>query len=161
MVMWAGLHGSKIKKRRDCMGVSTDAILFYGFPFGDEGEEFPWHKDQYDNDWVQYYAEKIGIPIPTEEYSEETKKIFSEFWNKRNKAVEECECEIGIYCSYDYPMLYAAIQRFTVTTWRGDCNEVNTNRPVWPKEIDKLRDFCKLMGIEFQEPKWYMVRLWG
>jgi hypothetical protein len=148
------------------MGVSTDAILAFGFDLGDEedkslaarfGVEEPDDGESFDfEDWLGeqagavYPAGHSGIDSP--EY-----RAYSE---KRNAAIDACPVEVVMHCSYDYPMHFLALRGTKQRAWRGSPKAVATEGPA-PEQIAAMRQFCEQHGIEWQEPAWHIFSMWG
>ena len=150
------------------MGVSTNAIVYYGIEFGDE---FPISEETFEeyehvdaSDWEELLAVKQGVEHPGEwKDDEETKKKFNDFWEKQRNIVKKFGVTIGTHCSDEYPMYYIAVEESHIIANRG-----------FPKELDvykfsiltsmwdiKIREFCELMGIEYSQPKWMLCSYWG
>lgn len=157
------------------MGVSTDAILFYGHVFDTEGC-VPWETDdEDDNDWEDRYAAARGLSQPSEAYpqhwpgptgySPEEQRILSlwfDYWAACRKLVEECPCEILTHCSADYPMPYVAIKASRQCANRGGPVEATTENEDSLDWDEQIQDFCTLMGIETEAPpRWWLVSYWG
>lgn len=138
------------------MGISSDAMLFYGFSADDEGD---WDSLA-DKDWEELYAEKKGITPPTVEYSEATRVEWRAYQAKVREARANEPCEIACHCSDGCSIPYVYIKDTHVTASRGDPQEVKTleTDPAWR---DQLKAFCDLMGIPWQEPKWYIASWMG
>jgi hypothetical protein len=133
------------------MGISTDAILFYGIDLGED--EYECLEDE----WEKYYVNKIGV---YHEHGDNCIQARYEFWNKKRDAVRKSECTIGTYCSYDDPMHYVALKKTHVQVWRGYVKVIK-DLHVPPGTDARIREFCELMGIKYEQPKWMMVSLWG
>jgi hypothetical protein len=146
------------------MGVSTNAILFWGIELGEENplEEDP-DAGADDTDAAAMYAlKKEGLKEPEEEFSHEDEKIlnlYKDYWDKRNKIHDAAGCEHDIHCSCDYPMHYAAVTESVTTARRGSPEEI-TSLVEGHDWREKLRDYCETLGIPWQEPKWWLVSLW-
>ena len=138
------------------MGQSTDAILFYGF----HAEEGDWDEIIGD-DWEDAYAAKKGDPEPGVPYdTAENKKLHSDFWNRKSKLVDAEPCEVGTHCSGDFPMPFVCVKASKTRACRGYPEEI--------KSLDVGEDwkailmaFCELLGIPWQEPKWWLVSDWN
>jgi len=142
------------------MSTTTDGNLYYGIQLG---ESRPWTNEdlQYeDYDWEEYYAMKIGVKKPDAEYSDNTKHLYKEYWDNKHTLIKNSRCSIGIHCSFDYPLYYVCITKSKVTAPRGT--------PIVIKSLeiedgwdDALKDFCKIMDIEYEQPHWWLSSLWG
>jgi hypothetical protein len=142
------------------MGVSSDAILFYGICFNDETPEC--FEEDY-NDWESDWENKYGPKQP-----EDKGDYKGPEWDKWREEKKEFEgngiaMEVGIYCSYDYPMYFVAPQAHTYTVYRGDFEEITPEMIAAPRadQIAALKEFCELHNIPYSEPKWFMVSRMG
>jgi hypothetical protein len=135
------------------MGVSTDAILFYGLCWDDEvelGEASDFETNHFDIDasdnWEEVYRLRTHRTLDYKDPNYE----WSDKW----------PVAISHHCSGDYPMPYVAVQASEVRAWRGSPKEVTSLRvpQIWDQQ---LREFCSIMKIEWQQPKWWLVSYWG
>ena len=137
------------------MGQSTNAILFYGILI-DHGEcECRWYEDE----WEKVYAAKMGVVYPTEEWTEETSEDWSKSWKAEREVCKKSPCIIWSHCSSDFPMHYMAVQESHTLAYRGSAQEIHGTE-IDPDWRDWLREFCELMDIEWEAPKWYLVSNW-
>lgn len=139
------------------MGVSTNAILAYGF---DLGEDCPWpyNDDDEQEDWI---GGLLGLKEPQEEFdkdNEEVMKKYNEYWDARRNALDELGVYIDIHCSCDCPMYAVIVTESEHHAHRGYPKKVDLMW--WAGWDDKLRKFCKLTGIEYQKPSWMLYSLW-
>lgn len=137
------------------MSTSTDGILFFGFTFFEEdsGEDFPECLTEADG-WEAYFAAQHGCV--REEEKEDSYKDYYE----RKKALETAEpCTIRMHGGEGCFAHFVAIKKSLVSASRGYPVNVTclTEEPEWRKQLE---DFCKLMNIPFQEPKWFLASLW-
>lgn len=151
------------------MSVSTDAILFWGIPYGDEeidrsifAAKFNLVGDHDDYEWETIYASAVGIREPDEPWSDEpyARQKFIEFWEQKRWQYRASQCEVGTYSSYQYPMYFACVSASIIIARRGSHSEVESIS-VHPEWRGKLRNFCDILGLPWREPKWTMVSLWG
>jgi len=139
------------------MGQSTDAILFYGL----HAEEGEW-SDYTGDDWEETFAAKKALLKPPKvEYNKKTADLFKSYWKMKQQIVTAEPCTISSHCSRDCPMPFVAVSASIKRAYRGDPVQIsldliciNTN---WK---DQLYKFCELMGIPWQEPKWWLVSNW-
>jgi hypothetical protein len=139
------------------MGVSTDAILFYGYVW-DEETSAPWtigkdgdgeYSDEDDEDWEKRYARLNGVATD---------------YASRRQIVEECPVKVDTHCHSDAPMPFVCIKSSYICNSRGDMTRLNPEQfEVEEEWDDQLKKFCKLMGIPIpaEGPGWYMVSYWG
>lgn len=136
------------------MGVSTDAIIFYGYVW-DEETSTPWTIDSGDEDeesdddshddedWEARYASKYGLtkpekPFPDKgydlkagkpitNYTPEEQAIVDEwkaYFDAKRKIVEASPCEVDTHCSGECPMPYVCVKDSYVCNSRGDYTEL-------------------------------------
>lgn len=133
------------------MGVSTDGILFYGIGLGEDSlDEYRenWTHEEWDE---EFYKRAGSLLYPAEGYYE-----------AQQEARKKWGVEIGIHCSYDYSMYYIALISHNHSASRGYPEEITPEMIAVPADADeKIRAFCELMGIPFEQPKWYLASLWG
>jgi len=143
------------------MGVSTDAILFFGIDLG-ENNEFPWIDEEDGADVESFIAAKLGVSRPDCEY-EGNEKLFSDYWNKRREVMRNLGCDVGWHCSGSYPMCFVCLEKFNFSACRGYPQIIDpaVMQTVSAEDIQKLKDFCELIEVEWQEPKWQLASYWG
>lgn len=152
------------------MGVSTDAILFWGFPL-DEGVDFPWLDDEkYNDEWEDYYLEQLGHEIPTFDWGSYESSKRNEWadrdrydnWRElKKRLIKESRCQIGYHCSDDYTLYYVCVAESETTAHRGYPKKIefgNYDSGGWD---EALMGFCEVLGITFYSPDWYLVSYWG
>ena len=152
------------------MGVSTDAILFWGLCDNDENHwvnlgreyddpDYVEATDDSEEDWEEVYAARMGLEAPPGPYGEHKDK-YPPFWTARDKLVEDSGCRIDYHCSDRCPMPFVAVSESVVIASRGYPVEMKSLK-VKPEWEAKLRRFCEVMGIKWSEPKWWLVSWWG
>ena len=141
------------------MGVSSDAMLFYGFSAEDEDS---WEEIFDGKDWDEAIAEKKGLRAPEVDYSasEENKEIHRAYWAKKVALLADEPCVFNMHCSDSCSILYVCIRESEVVASRGEAVEVKTLTVnlAWDGQ---LKAFCDLMGIPWQQPRWYLVSYMG
>ena len=147
------------------MGVSTDAILFFGYCWDEEGEPFAdliekekeasGLEDDYDLD--DFILLKYGFREPPEkEYGADPSK--KEEWAAYFKDKHEFLGKIGIeiirHCHCDVTMYGIASSKYEAS--RGNPESVEH---LFTGNRDELDEFCKKLGVEIPEggPKWWLV----
>ena len=152
------------------MGQSTDGILFYGIAYGEDlqmDELATFHglgEDGFDGDFDLLYANKMGVTGPTEEYTRNDKAIqdkYSAYWDAKREICKQGGCEVGTYCSSDYPMYYVCVKAGQYAVSRGSETEVPNGLHFEPHWNEMLQKYCELMGLPYSEPKWLLVSYWG
>jgi hypothetical protein len=158
--------------RRIAMGVSTDAILFYGIAF-DDGIEKPWENDEINDGPEEFYAARMGVCLPDVEVdwkntdnTPEAYEAYKQYWDDKRDVNAASGVEIGYHCSSDYPMLYLAVSATHMCANRGYPKEVDTalvasDCDITAKWDKQLRDFCEIMELEYEQPKWWLVSNWS
>ena len=161
------------------MGVSTDAILFYGIQY-DDGESIisDENNEEYENrlkdDWEDVVTEKLGI-VDTSglfdakgEYAvsegEERRKReakWNEYIDRKHGALEKLKAEIGVHCSYDYPMYYLASKKSMRIANRGNPIELGGDVTAMIEWDAEIKEFCDKFGLKFKKPQWILCSLWG
>ena len=157
------------------MGVSTDAVIFYGILLDKDDCECQFNDNE--GDYEEDYAKKKGwvendggLYDEKGEYaldkdSPEGKKA-EKIWDKNraelSKITEDCDVEIGMHCSGDYPMHYVGIKESETFARRGYPVQIDaTNLSIETDWVDKLKDYCKTMGIKYKKPSWHLVSWWS
>ena len=156
------------------MGQSTDAILFYGYAYDDDGAT-PWgssnDEEPDDEDWEARYARLRGEAEPDVPYGDEksgvmtpARELHQAHWARKRALVAACPVEVGTHCSGECPMYYIA-KRSTVTLARrgGPARILSLSAPVGADE--ELHAFMTEMGIAKppgqEAPGWWLVSDWN
>jgi hypothetical protein len=132
------------------MGVSTNAILAFGFDLG-ELNEHDWQEalavklDDYDDDIEAFLLDQYGVELQRGE------KLC------RNKV----PVDIIQHCSYECPMYFLSIRGTQQTARRGYPTDIGLCKPMAPDRVQALRDFCAKHSIPWQEPSWYIFSMWA
>lgn len=125
------------------MGTSTDAYLFWGF-----SADYVCH-------WINIGREDVDSPPEDEdEYEEDVYLANGGDPNKKD------DCQINYHCHADHAIPFVTVTESFTMAWRGD-PKVIENLEVKPDWEEKLKLFCKIMGIKWQEPKWILASYWG
>lgn len=143
------------------MSTSTDAILFYGFCWTDEGR-LPWQKDDEDGDaeedpddgeWESRFARLGGLTGTWQDHG---------YYEHRKAIVETATCEVIRHCHADCAMYGVGANGSITRASRGnpEAAPVHETSPEWDGQ---LRAYCALMGIETrdQQPRWWLVSDWS
>jgi hypothetical protein len=143
------------------MSIDSDGILFFGIDLGvEEDLDLPWD-EEYDGDWEQmYYAkmrEKFTEKYPEKDYNDDIKM---KAYFAAKKELEDNGSMIGVHCSFNHSMLYVAVSESNLVAYRGSPKKVKSFE-IKPDWIQKIKDFCELMEIEYQEPRWILTSLYG
>lgn len=142
------------------MGVSTDAIIAFGFDLGEETPSFlkPNGDDESSIEFEEFVTNEAGINYPdgfrygTPEYT-----AYSE---ARDAALKACPVDVVMHCSYDYPMYFLAVRGTEVNASRGNPKKVEQQQIDFTA-VGAMREWCKNHGVEWQEPAWHIFSMWG
>jgi hypothetical protein len=127
------------------MGVSTDAILFYGLTIDDDSELHEQILSDRDGG-------EDGDPVPG---------TLAWLWYMGDE-VEGCT--IAAHCSREYPLFYIAVEASRIVAWRGRPMDVTSyieSLEAGPDWDAMLKAFCARFGVPWEEPKWWLVSYWG
>lgn len=149
------------------MGVSTDAILFFGFvPENAEYFEMPEgspYEDLYDA--VSAWNTEHKPPRPdTDDYQAPEMKAWRDAcdeWERTSPA----HIVQGDYCCREEPYTYIAVGRLHTRCRRGDVEEIPMDllTRFTPEDLYQMTLFCKWAGIPYPENgcSWKLVSWWG
>jgi hypothetical protein len=157
------------------MSTSTNAVLFYGYAFDDEGQ-VPWATDDGADDdgvedWDDRWARVNGLLAPAEPYGDEPSGVetparlrYQAYWAAKRELAKAAGVEVDTHCYADCPMYLVAIPSTTRTARRG--YPVAVDALVVPEGADEqLHTFMAKMGIEKppgqERPGWWLVSYWG
>jgi len=162
------------------MGVSTDAILFFGALIPDKDEDpylpYPWDHDEDDEkgetDWQDLLAEKHGVAYPThlaklKDWTPEQQDEYRAYSKKRSEIVSALGCRLGSHCSSECPMYYVAVADRVFRAHRGYGVEIEPERMVVPqRDVEKVKRFLIELGytaeqVEHWRIGWWLVSDWG
>ncbi len=143
------------------MGVSTDAILAFGFNLGEELPE-AFQDDDGDSagfEFDEWLNQKAGVVYP--EGNAGIKSPEYRAYSDACKAVKAASpVDFITHCSYDCPMYFLALRGSNSTARRGYPVAVTTPVPT-AERVAAMRSFCDQHGIKWQEPSWHIFSLWG
>lgn len=140
------------------MSTSTNGLLYFGFTFyaDDEGDP-PWG-DIEDDEWL---CEMLGGPKSLKEEYEGNEEKYSTYWSEKRNFLKSADIEIVIHCSGNYPMYAIAIKKSVYSASRGYPENLGPDIQSNLDWVDKLRDACEKLKIEWQEPHWELASLWN
>lgn len=159
------------------MGVSTDAILFYGYNLGGGDSEWEiegtgqygdfaadWHdpEDEDSDGFAEDANNRLRVMVGG---FTETDWQVDGYWERQREADQRVGVEVSSHCSAEYPVYYIAA--CAITAWRGS-----------PKRIDfakleaeraegdwdqKLAVALEALGMTPKQakPQWLLVSDWG
>jgi hypothetical protein len=169
------------------MGVSTDAVLFYGYCWDEEGVDIFNGALADDTDWEDVVLNRRGVAnpwagapadldeyLPGERYEQKEARIKAwtdanrdllDAWYVAQAAVrEEFGVEVGTHCSGECPMPYLTPAGSARRSYRGHPQAIDpaslTADPEWAAKLDR---FLAEFGIERPQPApgWWLVSYWG
>jgi hypothetical protein len=157
------------------MGCDADAFLYYGFNFADDDkydEEKPsWLEDQRGDKEV-FYASKHGVVDDSGLFTKEggyavrqgqpghaeADKKWHAWLDKKNELWKNAGADINFFGSDDGQTHFVYIKMIKAD-W-SESTVVECLPEVTPAEIDKLKAFCEIMEIKWQEPAWHLAARW-
>lgn len=134
------------------MGVSTNAMLVFGFPVSDEYDEPPeWLTlSEEVEDFDAWLAMKAGL-TPEQSTYEAQKKI-----------VDACPADLFTHCHSEQPLYILGVRGAELTASRGYPEEITADLIMISAErIAAFKAWCEANDIPYQEPKWWLCSYWG
>lgn len=152
------------------MSISSDGILFYGILWDDYRSDLepplPWcDPDDEDNDtdmedwlwglWDLPDTSDTSQPGWRDEYRAIKEKRRQAMTDRFGAVIKE-----GLYCSYDYPMPYIAIESSETRVVRGYSKQITSLdvKPEWDAALAKI---AEMTGYPDKKPGWFLVSLYG
>lgn len=168
------------------MGVSTNAVLFYGYCWDEERVRLV--PEEYGGDWTHFLATRRGHKCPWDElpkrlcerdapdyvhdyikrnegieaWKQENRAALDEWYAVRQAIEKEFGVELDSHCSGDYPIPYLAAKQYTAR--RGYPVPVDATdlaaAPDWDARLDR---WLSEMGVEKPNPapRWWLVSYWS
>lgn len=129
------------------MGISSDGLLYFGFPVGEDGERPDWMEEDFE-EFTDFLLNRAGIPNAD--------------YVKRREIEKACPVELLSYCSYDYPSFVLGIRDAKYRAGRGYTVELGeADLAVDQSRIDAAKAWCAANDIEWHEPKWLLCSMLG
>jgi len=162
------------------MGISTNAYLYFGFDFldksygYDEDNEGQVFTEEDLGHWEEMYAAHFGIKDDSNLYTEDGRdyavpegpererrnKLGRDYREKMRQVVTASGCNIGSHCSGECPIYFVYTRKFR--SYRGDSKVINaSDLQVTEADVQKLKEFCEILGIKWKEPAWRLASYWG
>jgi hypothetical protein len=146
------------------MGVSTDAILAYGFNLTEEDEGLAgvFGVELADGDsfeFEEWLATRAGAIYP-EDHAGIDSPEYRAYSEARETAIAACPVDVIGHCSYDYTMNFLAIRGTELRARRGYPQAAQLT-DVSPEKIAAMKAFCAEHDIEWKEPAWHIFSMWG
>jgi hypothetical protein len=166
------------------MGVSTDAILFYGYCWDDEHDLFDLSDDD-ELAWPDRLLRSRGETDPWEGFVESTARDYQtrraegdawraahrtelDEWHAKQRAIEsEFPVEIHYHGSDGWRVPFISVKSGYQRAWRGDVHMIAEDALTSTATLDfddQLYSFIKATGIDVsgaQGPGWFLVSWWG
>lgn len=136
------------------MSVSTDGILVFGIDLGEERPDFLYDEENEEElEFDDYLYSLSGLP----QWGEPD---FN--WDFMRDYLKDQRVDMTLHCSYNYPMFILSVRGTEHRNSRGTPTEIEvSDLKVSQEDIEALKKFCEDHDIEWQEPKWYLVSMWG
>jgi len=172
------------------MGQSTNAILFYGYCWDDEGYSL---LDESEDEWDEIVARREGHTSPWDLYRDSGAEAEHESlpYAERDAAYKAWKqtvrfdslykiwtstrddikarfggVNISSHCSCDYPMPYIYIERSKTTASRGFPKQIDPSgfsgvpTATWNMKLKKFTDDLNIDLSEAEGPGWFLVSNW-
>lgn len=164
------------------MGVSTDAILFYGYVWEDEAELFDDNDGE--TEWEEFLAVRRGIVNPWDAYPQGIERLpYAEKraagdqwradhraeldeWRAAKKAIEdEYGVEIDSHGSDEWSVPLIKIAGAGHTAARGNPHQLTATDlavdPEWDGRLRRFVDDLEIDASEAKGPGWFIASWWG
>ena len=132
------------------MSTSTDAILFFGMVWDEEG--IPRGKDDLEED-------EDADPI-----IDDIDNLDRVYAHRKGLDASKLPFEFFTHCHREAPMLALAVKGTKTRAWRGFPKEINPSGMVGQtlafKEAE-LREVCKTLGLKPGKFGWWLVSDWS
>lgn len=138
------------------MGISTNAILAFGFDLGEELPESLLGDSEY-FDFEEWFASNkfSEAEPPHGDYDRD----WPDYWRRKREAIAALPYDVISHCSGDYPMYFLAARGTDLTASRGYPAKV-VMPEISSDAIEAMRQFCTEAGIEWKEPDWHIFSMW-
>lgn len=152
------------------MGTSTNAYLFFGFLIDEYDESF----QEIIEDWEEKYAAKVGLVDDSGCWNDKGEYALPEgvardkalvdwkvFLKRKSDLVKQLGVTIDSHCHHEYPEYFVCISDSFIRATRGNPEIINFDELKEHENINKIKYFCELMELKYQEPKWFLASYWG
>lgn len=156
------------------MGCSADAYLVWGIDLGPDDDRevpLPWGPqfdedgellDQDEIDFEEFFGTKLGIAVPTEEWSESeaTKRRYHDYWNARREAIKTSGVALksyGYQSSGSTLIIEASRKSADWAQPERVTDDALAVHAEWP---DQMRQAMELLGLT-GEPGWLLMAEYG
>lgn len=164
------------------MGVSTNAILFYGYFWENEesiDDILGKPENISDLEFEENYPPEVfrdlcykvrGQKRPESwerpDWDSLSKDEQSQIWDEQKKADADVTfgTEMDIHCSSSFPLLYLAVSESHISARRGYPACVNSrvcaDTSEWDKRLDQIVETMSI-DVEGRERGWHIASFWG
>lgn len=122
------------------MGVSTDAILAFGFDIGES--------------WEDSFETFFGEAFLGDDNEVDMHELDSEL------EAEGAPIELVQHCHVDNPMWVVAVRGTVTTAWRGYPKRIE-GLTVDAEKVEAAKEYAQKRGWTWQEPQWLLVSNWS
>lgn len=139
------------------MSQSHDSRLFYGICIGEDlGELDPFSTN---DDWIEFKGPKKPLDTHGERYD----SAEWDSWRTQKYLFKQSDkfVEIEIYGYIDEPKYRVTGKEINVYGSRPYEINVEILQMNMESYDQSIKEFCEKYGIEYQQPKWYLVNYWG
>lgn len=154
------------------MTVSTDAVLCWGFDLGDPNEwyngplvELPTPEELVAMGEYWYPGDSSYIKSHTDAFFHNDN--WETLWRLRTGGKpgnfrHKSPVVYHRHCSGECPMYVVTHNTSVLTAWRGHPQVVQVDKlRVTSQWEQPMKDFCAVMGVKWEEPKWLLMSYWG
>lgn len=127
------------------MGMDARATLFFGFCIPDGSDTRQMLRD---GNWEERYTKAVGIDPDSLSYQD------------RRNVIIASGCRIVRHVCSDDPQ-YAVAINDSITTAEWDAPVNASPKAIGDRCAAILSEFCRVMGIPWQEPAWWLCAYWG
>lgn len=129
------------------MGIDVYGILFYGIPITDEdiASQLTYHS----------FEDEEGNPVLGED-GEQIEGEWDELYKLKTGDYPPSGLPFSVHKIDTNNTVVLAVDNSYKSAWWAELIEIKSLEigPEWNKQ---LQDFCEIMGIPWQEPKWYLT----
>lgn len=159
------------------MGVSTNALLFYGYAWDEDVILVHLDNSEEREDWAELLARQRGIANPWDGYPHDAPRPVQQAWKIENRAAMEArwaakkaiEAEyavsIGHYgsASWRCPFIYV---KSTLTEARRGCPQDVTTMALgrnagWDAELKRFLADTGISARDAEGPGWFLTSWWN
>ena len=140
------------------MGADASAAIIYGFPF--EGENFEFDDESYREDPEVWLAQFQGLPEPDGD-CDTNEDAWRKYWDARSNLPITFECEGDMMSGYTNTYLCIRASRLDGSWDEGTEIPVDHVKPPPSEWNVLLKAFCEKAGVEFKQPRWYLIASYG